>query len=81
MNVEQLKEVKVEKPTPELPPMPRYLAVYALRDERSGKISWNVTELPRITSSGAFAEAMFQGTGYKTIESTIRVFEIPEAKK
>lgn len=74
--VETLTEVEVpdQRDYP-LPPMPRYIVI-SLYAPRRGNPYWTA-EGPFHTPDDAVFEARLGG---HTIESTIRVFEIPEAK-
>ena len=72
MKTEQLKEVEIPKPVIKLPPMPRFIAVSAWKAQ-SNRLHWTV-DGPFTTPEAAVAEAMLGGM---TIESTVRVFEIP----
>jgi hypothetical protein len=73
--------VLIKVPPVELPPCPRFGALYAVQDRRypgmSGR-SWNFNSVPMPTAEAAFAEAMFQGRGFQTIESSIRIFEVAD---
>jgi hypothetical protein len=81
MNVEQLTEVQIIAPPVELPPCPRFGALYVVQDGRYPDLagrSWSFNATPLPTAEAAFAEAMFQGRGFETIESSVRIFEMPD---